>query len=119
MRRSFSRTRKGGANMVEEIKQETPAPETKPETPAKEIPKRKPRSDKGAKRKATIVPMSKPDKDFTEEMTKPKPKEIYAKPDYTYAYVMLAITLVVTAIIAYIFFIKPKLASKEGETVND
>lgn len=107
--------------MVEEIKQETPAPETKPETPAKEIPKRKPRSDKGAKRKATIVPMSKPDKGFTEEFAKPKPKpkEIYAKPDNTYAYAMLAITLVVTAIIAYIFFIKPKLASKEGETVND
>ena len=104
--------------MVEEIKQETPAPEAKPEINT-EVAKRKPRSDKGTKRKATIVPMSKPDKGFTEEMTKPKPKEIYAKPDNTYAYVMLAITLVVTAIIAYIFFIKPKLASKEGETVND
>ena len=107
--------------MVEEIKQETPAPEAKPEINT-EVAKRKPRSDKGAKRKATIVPMSKPDKGFTEEFAGnkvAKPKEIYAKPDNTYAYAMLAITLVVTAIIAYIFFIKPKLASKEGETVND
>ena len=59
-----------------------------------------------------------PKKPKSEAMPETKPKEPSHKPDKSqdaYAYAMLTVTLALSAIIIYIFFIKPKMAGNQDD----
>ena len=59
-----------------------------------------------------------PEQSETKPETKPKSKEPSHKPDKfqdAYAYAMLTVTLALSAIIVYIFFIKPKMAGNQDD----
>ena len=73
---------------------------------------RKPRSDKG---KPHNPPVKEQLQVIAKETPKEKPK--VNKKDNTYAYAMVAVTLILSAVIVYIFFIKPKMV-KGGEEVD-
>ena len=106
---------------VEQLK--TPEEEVpkQPETTPKPMPPtRKPRSDKGTphkKKEEKIIELEivtpKKEEQTKEVKVRPVPKTP-KKEDNTYAYALLVVTLVLTAVVAYIFFIKPKLQSDEN-----